>query len=82
MRLCTADKSVFGGEFIHIGRFGEMSESEEFKVPVTDNNKIIQVGSLKFFDCRPEKIEALSFEKSPYKLKFHGATRFKNNRII
>jgi PhnB protein len=36
-------KSVFGGEFGYIGRFGEMPESEEYKVPETDKNKIMHV---------------------------------------
>lgn len=37
-------KSVFGGEFTYIGRFGEMPESEEYKVPEGDRNKIMHVG--------------------------------------
>lgn len=36
-------KSVFGGEFTYIGRFGEMPESEENKVPESDKNKIMHV---------------------------------------
>ncbi len=37
-------KSVFGGEFTYMGRFGEMPESEEYKVPEVDKNKIMHVG--------------------------------------
>ncbi|WP_395091355.1 VOC family protein [Vaginella massiliensis] len=36
-------KSVFGGEFNYIGRFGDMPESDEYKVAETDKNKIIHV---------------------------------------
>ena len=36
-------KSVFGGEFTYIGRFGEMPASEEYKVPDVDKNKIMHV---------------------------------------
>lgn len=36
-------KSVFGGDFTHIGRFGEMPESEDYKVPEADKNKIMHV---------------------------------------
>jgi PhnB protein len=37
-------KSVFGGEFSSFSRFGEMPESEEFKVPEADKNKVMHVG--------------------------------------
>lgn len=37
-------KSVFGGEFSYIGRFGEMPDSEEYTVPEADKNKIMHVG--------------------------------------
>lgn len=37
-------KSVFGGDFNYIGRFGEMPESEDFKVPESDINNIMHVG--------------------------------------
>lgn len=36
-------KSVFGGEFTYIGRFGEMPPSDDFKVPDSDKNKIMHV---------------------------------------
>ncbi len=36
-------KSVFGGEFTYIGRFDEMPESEDYKVPEADMNKIMHV---------------------------------------
>lgn len=36
-------KSVFGGAFTYIGRFGGMPETEEYKVPETDKNKIMHV---------------------------------------
>lgn len=36
-------KSIFGGEFNYIGRFGEMPESEAYKVPEADKNKIMHV---------------------------------------
>lgn len=37
-------KTVFGGEFAYIGRFSEMPESEDYKVPEADKNKIMHVG--------------------------------------
>jgi PhnB protein len=36
-------KSVFGGEFNHFGRFGEMPDSEDYKVPESDKNKVMHV---------------------------------------
>ncbi|MDQ3192205.1 MAG: VOC family protein [Bacteroidota bacterium] len=36
-------KSVFGGEFTYIGRFAEMPESEEYKLPEADKNKIMHI---------------------------------------
>lgn len=39
----TFYKSVFGGEFSYLGRFGEMPENEEYKVPDSDKNKIMHV---------------------------------------
>lgn len=36
-------KSVFGGEFTYIGRFGEMPESDEYKVLDADKNQIMHV---------------------------------------
>lgn len=36
-------KSVFGGEFPYIGRFGEMPSSENYTVPESDANKIMHV---------------------------------------
>ena len=36
-------KSVFGGEFTYIGRFGEMPETEEYKVPEVDKGKVMHV---------------------------------------
>lgn len=36
-------KSIFGGAFNYIGRYGEMPESEEYKVPEADKNKIMHV---------------------------------------
>lgn len=40
----TFYKSVFGGEFSYIGRFGEMPEGDGYKVPETDKNKIMHIG--------------------------------------
>ncbi|RST25927.1 VOC family protein [Chryseobacterium lacus] len=37
-------KSVFGGEFAYIGRFGEMPEGDGYSVPEADKNKIMHVG--------------------------------------
>ncbi|MDP3462720.1 MAG: VOC family protein [Bacteroidales bacterium] len=37
-------KSVFGGEFSYLGRFGEMPESDEYQVPESDKDKIMHVG--------------------------------------
>lgn len=37
-------KSVFGGEFNYIGKFGEMPESDDYKVPEEDKNKVMHVG--------------------------------------
>jgi PhnB protein len=36
-------KSVFGGDFISFSRFGEMPESDDYKVPEGDKNKIMHV---------------------------------------
>lgn len=36
-------KSVFGGEFTYIGRFGEMPPSEEFSVSEADKDKVMHV---------------------------------------
>jgi PhnB protein len=36
-------KSVFGVEFTYIGRFGEMPETEEYKVPEADKGKVMHV---------------------------------------
>ncbi|HEX5668772.1 MAG TPA: VOC family protein [Chitinophagaceae bacterium] len=36
-------KSVFGGEFNYLGRFGEMPDSENYKVPESDKNKVMHV---------------------------------------
>ncbi len=36
-------KSVFGGEFGYLGRFGEMPETEGYKVAEADKNKIMHV---------------------------------------
>ena len=36
-------KSVFGGEFTYIGRFGEMPPSDEFPVSEADKNKVMHV---------------------------------------
>lgn len=40
----TFYKSVFGGEFTHLGRFGEMPDTEENQVPEADKEKIMHVG--------------------------------------
>lgn len=39
----TFYKSVFGTEFSYIGRFHEIPESEEYKIPEEDKNKIMHV---------------------------------------
>ncbi|ODS88017.1 MAG: glyoxalase [Chryseobacterium sp. SCN 40-13] len=39
-------KSVFGGDFAYIGRFGEMPEGDGYSVPEADKNKIMHVGLL------------------------------------
>lgn len=36
-------KTIFGGEFNHFSRFGEMPESEDYKVPELDKNKVMHV---------------------------------------
>ena len=36
-------KSVFGGEYSYIGRFGDMPESEDYKVSETDRTKVMHV---------------------------------------
>ncbi|WP_253271471.1 hypothetical protein [Flavihumibacter sp. ZG627] len=36
-------KSVFGGEFNYLGRFGDMPPSEDYKVPEADKNKVMHV---------------------------------------
>ena len=37
-------KSVFGGEFTYIGRFGDIPPSEKYKAPELDKNLIMHVG--------------------------------------
>lgn len=39
----TFYKSVFGGDFGYIGRFGNMPVSDDYTVPETDKNKIMHV---------------------------------------
>ena len=39
----TFYKSVFGGEFPYIGRFGDMPASENYQVPESDVQKIMHV---------------------------------------
>ena len=36
-------KSVFGGEFVHLSRFGEMPSDDNYQVPEADKNKIMHV---------------------------------------
>lgn len=36
-------KSVFGGEFTHISKFGEMPKSNDYSIPESDENKIMHV---------------------------------------
>lgn len=36
-------KTIFGGEFSYLGRFGEMPENDSAKVPESDKNKIMHV---------------------------------------
>ncbi|MFV0304095.1 MAG: VOC family protein, partial [Moheibacter sp.] len=36
-------QSILGGEFTYIGRFGEIPESEDYKVAEGDKNKIMHV---------------------------------------
>lgn len=36
-------KSVFGGEFTYVGRFSEMPENPEYKMPEKDKNKIMHI---------------------------------------
>lgn len=54
-------KSVFGGEFTYIGRYGEIPKSEEYKVPEADKNKIMHVSlpignsTLMGSDCGSER---------------------------
>ena len=36
-------KKVFGGDFTFIGRFGDMPESDDYKVPESDKNKVMHV---------------------------------------
>lgn len=39
----TFYKSVFGGEFTYVGRFSEMPEDENYKVPEEDKKKIMHI---------------------------------------
>ena len=39
----TFYRSVFGGEFDYIGRFGDMPEDENFKVPEGDKKKVMHI---------------------------------------
>lgn len=36
-------KSVFGGEFTYVGRFSEMPEDPNYKMPEKDKNKIMHI---------------------------------------
>ncbi len=36
-------KSVFGGDFSYIGKFGEMPQSDDYTVPESDKNKVMHV---------------------------------------
>lgn len=36
-------RSVFGGDFAHIGRFKDMPESSEFQIPKSDREKVMHV---------------------------------------
>lgn len=36
-------KSVFGGEYAYIGKFGEMPPDENYQVPESDKNRIMHV---------------------------------------
>jgi PhnB protein len=36
-------KSIFGGEFTYVGRFSEMPENPEYKMPEKDKNKIMHI---------------------------------------
>lgn len=36
-------RSVFGGDFGYIGRFGDMPEDENFKVPEADKKKVMHI---------------------------------------
>lgn len=37
-------KSVFGGEFSYLGYFSTIPESDEYRVPDADKNKVLHVG--------------------------------------
>jgi PhnB protein len=39
----TFYKSIFGGEFTYVGRFSEMPENPEYKMPEKDKNKIMHI---------------------------------------
>ncbi|WP_222167215.1 VOC family protein [Edaphocola aurantiacus] len=39
----TFYKSVFGGDFTYLGRFGEMPQDENYTVPEEDKNKVMHV---------------------------------------
>lgn len=36
-------KSIFGGEFTYVGRFSEMPENPEYRIPEKDKNKIMHI---------------------------------------
>jgi PhnB protein len=36
-------KSIFGGEFTYVGRFSEMPEDPNYKIPEKDKNKIMHI---------------------------------------
>ena len=36
-------KSIFGGEFSYVGRFGEMPADEKYQMPEEDKNKIMHI---------------------------------------
>lgn len=39
----TFYQSVFGGAFLHVGKFSDIPEDENFKVPEADKNKIMHI---------------------------------------
>lgn len=73
-------KSVFGGEFTYIGRFGEMPPSDEFTVSERDKNKVMHVSlptgsSVLMGSDNGEQYEALFVKGNNFSVSINADSR-------